>query len=505
MMHDPGTDGSKASGKRPALGIAFLLKDSAIYGIANGLAKAVGLITLPLLASHLSVAAFGRVDYFFVVQSLLTVTLIMGFDSAMARFFYDTENLDARRQVIVQSLIAQLILATFGVSLLATFARNGLPGMETNHESMAMYTVILAQAPLMILINCAVGVLKWTFRRTEFLIMTLGYTVVQALAWLFVLGILNAGPVGVLQASLATSVIFALGGLFMIRGWLAWPSDLARARAMLPFAWPVGVVCILAALSPAVERSLTNSLLGPDALGLYAAAAKIALIMMLLVNAFQTAWGPFSLSIFEHADAPEVFDRVLRGFAALSLAFALGIAAVAPFLLRWLAGPPYTAAAVVVLPLALATAVQAIGWILEIGITISKRSHLNLWAYLVYCVATASAILLLGPKYGLAGVAWAVLAGQLARTLISASFAQFAYPLRWRYGTVIGQLLLALGLAGLMLWLGSAHGEVAFIMAGVLGSICLILVAILRSFSNIERALARSWISSIISKTAPAN
>lgn len=49
-------------------------------------------------------------------------------------------------------------------------------------------------------------------------------------------------------------------------------------------------------------------------------------------------------------------------------------------------------------------AIQATGWITEIGIGIAKRSHLSLYAYGVAIIATLGGILLLVPMLGLMGV-----------------------------------------------------------------------------------------------------
>lgn len=479
---------------RLKMGIGFLIQDSAVYGIANALVKAIGFITLPLLTNHLSVAEFGRVDYFLVMQGFLTVSMVLGFDSAMARFFYDSADINFRRQVIVQSLLVQLFISFLTISAVLLSSINNIFNWSFYNENKSLFLIVLLQSPIMILINCAMGILKWTFRRTAFLMMTLGFAIAQALVWYVALSSFDVGPVGILSMSFATSLLFAIVGVISIRQWFAWPNGLTLARNMLPFAWPMGVVCILGALSPTAERMVTLGLIGEDALGRYAAAAKIGSVMMLLVNAFQTAWGPFSLSIFERSDSPEVFDRVLRGFSSIALAAAFGLAATSPFLLDWLAGSRYASAAALVLPLALALAVQSIGWILEVGISFVKRTTLSLIACIVHAVVTLFAIFILGQLFGLIGVAWGVFLGQLVRTMLAAGLAQYAYPLNWRYFSVLTLLLLALAAAVFVHWCQQEFGDPGYSVAAAIGCLCLIFWAFLFMFSRQERELAKDWI-----------
>jgi O-antigen/teichoic acid export membrane protein len=78
----------------------FLLRDAILYGGAAAISKAFALITFPLLARHFSVEDYGVLDYFLVLGALLPIFFIFGQDSAVARFFYEYEKTDIRRQLI---------------------------------------------------------------------------------------------------------------------------------------------------------------------------------------------------------------------------------------------------------------------------------------------------------------------------------------------------------------------------------------------------------------------
>ena len=48
---------------------------------------------------------------------------------------------------------------------------------------------------------------------------------------------------------------------------------------------------------------MTLRLYGSNELGIYSASARIALLISLIVFSFQTAWGPFALSIYKKKDS----------------------------------------------------------------------------------------------------------------------------------------------------------------------------------------------------------
>lgn len=441
--------------------LVFLLKDSFLYGGAAAVSKAFSLITFPLMARHFTVAEYGIIDYFLVLASLLGVFFIFGQDSAVARFFYEYEDTFARRQLITQSLVFQI--AGLGILLpplwvgadwVAQFV------IDTDQRTI-YFRIVLLQLPSILLINFSQNLLKWTFQRAKFLIMSLGFTIVQASLLLIAVLVFNVGITGVLLVSLATSVFFAVIGLFFVRVWLTRPVDFHYLHEMLLFAIPYGVIGLLATFLPTLERSLTDSLLGAEELGLYAAATKIAMLIGLFVGAFQTAWGPFSFALYKQPDAGQTFNLVFRLFAVLACLAALLISLVAQPLIELLASDRFSSAALAVFPLVMGLVVQATSWITEIGIGISKRSHLSLYAYTAAILATFAGIWFMAPLYGLLGVGYGVLLGHIAKAIIASWMAQRAFPLPWHYRSVILLMAVTLAAGVLSIWVRKNYGIAA--------------------------------------------
>jgi O-antigen/teichoic acid export membrane protein len=417
--------------------LSFLFKDSVLYGGAAAVSKSFALITFPLLARHFSVAEYGVIDFFIVLSGLLVTLFVFGQDSAVARFFYEVDDSHERRQIISQSLFIQilsLMLFLPPIWWAAVWLDEFFIEID---DAKWLFRIVLLQVPFLLLINFSQNLLKWTFARVQFLIMSLGYTIVQTGLLLVAVLVLEVSVQGVLFVSLCTSLLFGVVGLYLVRRWLALPSDLHHLKEILPFAIPYGVICVVAAFSPAIERILIDHFLNADALGLYAAGTKIAMLVGLIVGAFQTAWGPFSLSLFKHTEAAETFNWVLKIFSLGICVLALVLTLIAEPLLVFLVSDRYSGAAVIVFPLAVGLAFQATGWITEIGIGIAKRSHLNLYAYGASIVVTLGGILLLAPMLGLLGVGLGVMSGHVVRACVSSWLAQRAYPIPWHYGPVL--------------------------------------------------------------------
>lgn len=424
--------------------LSFLFKDSVVYGGATAVSRLFSLITFPLLARSLSVAEYGTLDLFLVLSGFLTTFLIFGLDSAVVRYFYEYEGRDQRRQLISQSLLLQIVVLTLATPALYFASDAVLSQTSATGDANLFYRIVLAQVPFMVMINFAQGILKWTFSRRMFLIMSIGYAAVQALMLVPTVTIFGAEVRNVLIVNLVANILFAALGLYFVRQWLTFPRGGKHLRELIPFAVPLGLICAAGAFTPALERSMTERLLGAEQLGLYAAGSKVAMLLALIIGSFQTAWGPFSTSIYKERNAAETYNLVLKLYCFLICFAVMVLDLVSPMLIELLASNRYSEAAVVVFPLAAAAAVQSVSWITEIGISFSKRSSLSLYSHTTYIGALMLMMVVLIPKSGLFGVAMAVLSAQTIRSLFASWLAQRAYPLRWTYAPVFVMFALTL-------------------------------------------------------------
>jgi len=455
-------DTERTSGLTPRGRLKFLLRDSALYGGAAAISKAFGLVTFPILARHFSVAEYGVLDYFLTFATLLAVLLIFGQDSAVARYFYEHTDRDKRRQLISQSLLFQIAGVALVAPILWLLADRITAALLPSEQAMRapeLLRLVVLQLPFLLLINFSQNILKWTFDRTRFLTISLGMTVFQASGLLIAVLVFDAGIREVLIVCLATSSVFGTLALLFVRKWLVWPRGFGYLREMLPFAVPLGVICVAGAFAPTLERTLTDRLLGTTDLGLYAAGTKVAMLVGFVVGAFQTAWGPFSLSIYRQPDAAHTYNQVLRLFALGICVFVLGLSLLGGLIIPVLASDRYSGASVVVFPLAMGLAVQATSWITEVGIGLSKRSHLNLYPYLVSLVISLGAIWLLAPVLGLFGIGLGVLLGHLAQAIVASWLAQRAYPLPWSYTPVVVLMTATIAVGLVAAWLGQHFGD----------------------------------------------
>ena len=420
--------------------LGFLAKDFVLYGGAAALNRSFALITFPLLARHFSVGDYGVIDAFTAIASLMTITLVFGQDSAVARFFYEYKDVPTRRQLVTQSLIFQLVCMLAVLPLLWMAAGSVAGYFHASPQAGPILKLVLMQVPFLLIINFSENLLKWTFSRTFFLWLSVGAVLCRMAVLLVALVRFDIGVQGVFAINLVVSTVFGVLGLFFIRPWLTRPQGFKFLKDMLPFALPLGVICTISSFAPVLERAMVTGLFGKIDLGLYAAGAKLALLVSLPIQALQMAWGPFSLAIHKEPNAAATYNWVLKGVTLGLCVSVLLLSAGAKPLLTLMATDRFAGATVVVFPLAMGLAMQAVGWIPAIGISVAKKTHLNLQCYLAFVVVSAAAIYVFARAFGLVGIAYGAMAGHGVKAILESYFGQKAWPIEWMFGGVVAIL-----------------------------------------------------------------
>ncbi|HOZ52594.1 MAG TPA: oligosaccharide flippase family protein, partial [Chitinophagaceae bacterium] len=168
-----------------------LASESAIYGISSMLTKVIGIFLVPLYTRLLTPADYGSLNLVNSTFYFIIVLAVFALDSASARWFYDTHDIEDRKKTISSwfwfQMIASVVFAFIIILGSSFFSRiilnetkpllfiipalgllaNVLPGMVTNwlrFQRKAIHTVIFTVSN--VLLNIGLNILfvlylKW--------------------------------------------------------------------------------------------------------------------------------------------------------------------------------------------------------------------------------------------------------------------------------------------------------------------------------------------------------
>jgi O-antigen/teichoic acid export membrane protein len=180
-----------------------------------------------------------------------------------------------------------------------------------------------------------------------------------------------------------------------------------------------------------------------DAIGVYSIGVSFGLIPKLALSAFEYAWAPFYYATAREPGAQKVFSAVTTyGIAVLAL-FTAGLSAIARDLLDLVTHGQYVGAEGIVSWTAVGVFFYGIYLLTSIGLNITKNTQFYPVSTAIGAAVNIGFNLVLIPRYGIIGAAWANGATYAIQAAIAFTLAQRVYPIAYERGRVSRALVAA--------------------------------------------------------------
>jgi O-antigen/teichoic acid export membrane protein len=424
-----------------------LTGESLVYGFGQALGRGVSMLLVPILTRAFTPAAYGVVDLLGLVAAIASLLTVMGTDAALARMFYDREDAEARRVMVSSSALWRVGVCVGLALILALLAPTISRWVFASPDYAKYVRITAATIPFTAFFLFQNDVLRVTFQPWKFIALNVTNTVlVTGLSILFVV-VWKRDVAGVLDARLAGDAVTAGLGFLLIRHSLVPRFDGAVLKRMLRYGAPLIPVAIAYWIMQYADRWVLGRFFGLDDVGVYAVSVKMGAAMMLIVSAFQLAWGPFAFARARTPEAPALYSRVLTLYVAVASALALAIGLAAPEVLAWVVPPAYHAAAVPGALLAFASVAYGAYYVAGLGVTLAFKTSVLAWTSGAAALIAVVLDVVLAPPLGLLGVATATLAGFGASSVALYVVSQRVHPIPFR--GVRAFVLFVLGLVAL--------------------------------------------------------
>jgi O-antigen/teichoic acid export membrane protein len=420
-----------------------LSKNLAIYGLGDVAIQIVNFALLGIYVQYLSREDYGVLALLGSVEAVTKLFFRWGVDGSFMRFWYDCEDDRARQRL--SSTLFFFLLATNGLLLAASVAVSprlstwlGAPG----------YTLALQ---LVLLNTFAIGftfipfhVLRMQQRAREFSLLAFARSAATLVLRLALVVGLGYGVMGVVVADLVvTAVLLAV----MVR----WFAPLIRpvfSTAVLRDALSFGLPRVphgFAQQIIAVGDKFVLSFFVPlSEIGLYAMGVSVGLIQKVFLAAFEYAWAPFYYATVREPGAARVFSAVTTYGVAILALMTAGLSAIAADLLQVVTHGQYTAAAGVVAWTSLGVFFQGVYLMTSIGLNITRRTRYYPVSTSVAAAANIGLNVVLIPRFGIMGAAYANGLAYATQAAIAYHFSQRFYPVPYESGRLARVLVAAL-------------------------------------------------------------
>ncbi|MCX6236353.1 MAG: polysaccharide biosynthesis C-terminal domain-containing protein [Bacteroidia bacterium] len=320
-----------------------LAGETVIYGVSSIVGRFLNYFLTPLYAWTFLPDEFGILSNILAYVAFLQVVLTYGMETSYFRFAGRSENPD---KVFTTSMVSLGITSVAFVILVLGFSRNIANWISyEGHQNYIIWMGITVALDTLCAIPFAKLRLKSRPLKFAFLkLVNITLSIFLNVFWIYLCPkILQSNPdsfiqyiynprIGIGYAFLSYLVASAITLLFFIFDLKIKKSnfDGKLLRQMLIYGWPILVIGVAGMVNLQIDKILLPKLIvGSDnpifELGVYSANSKLAILMMLFIQAFRFSFEPFLFSHYKNEDSKKIYAVIMKYFVILGLLIFLGV------------------------------------------------------------------------------------------------------------------------------------------------------------------------------------
>ena len=429
--------------------IKDLFRNLAIYGLGDVATSIVSLLLLPVFTSYLTPDDYGVITMLLTVEAVTKVVFRWGVDTAFMRLYYDCAD-DTARQRLASTIFFFLAAVNGGLLLAALLSLEWLTPHILGAESAGVTTSPRLLVALTLGNTFVAGfyfmpfqVLRIGGKSRQFIALAFARSAGTIAARLILVIWAGLGVMGIVVADVLVTTLFTL----VLLKWFAPLIRPVFSRAVVGEALAFGLPRVPHSIAHQVigfaDRYLLNAYGTLRDVGLYSIGASFGLALKFFLSAFESAWTPFFLGVMREPDAGRIYSTVSTYVIALLVLLVGGLCAVAPAVVRLFTTAEFQDAALVTPWIALGVMFQGLYLVGSIGLVITKKTKLYPIATGTSAAVSVIANLLLIPRYGILGAAWANTLSYATLAVTTVGFSWYVYPIAYEWSR-----LLRIGLAG---------------------------------------------------------
>lgn len=433
-----------------AKGLKALAQQTAIYGMSSIIGRFLNYLLVPLYTAKLSAASggYGVVTNIYAITALLLVVLTYGMETGFFRFVNKPE--EKAQKVYANVLISigatSLLFVVGCLAFLSPISQ--FLGYEAHPEFIGMMALVVAmdafQSIPFAYLRYQNRPLRFAFYKLLFIVMNIGLNLFFFIAapWLYQhhpewISWFYHPSYGVGYVFVANLICTSLVMLLFLPSLLRvkYTFDAALLKRILKYALPILILGLAGILNQTIDKVLFPFIMGKTAeatqqLGIYGAASKVAMIMVMFVQAFRYAYEPYVFSKSNDQDSKTTYAKAMKFFIIFSLLAFLVIMFYLD-IIRYLIAPDYWEGLRVVPIVMFSGIFMGIYFNLSFWYKLIDETKWGAYFSLIGCGIIVALNIILVPHYGYMACAWASFVGYFIIMLLSYVVGQKKYPIHY--------------------------------------------------------------------------
>lgn len=464
-------------------GIKSLFKDTAIYGLSSIVGRFLNWCLVPIYTYCFAAAEYGVVTNIYAYVALVLTILTYGMETGFFRFA-NHERWRDPGQVYTTTLTSIGTTSLLFIALGTAFSPEIAAWLDCGaHPSFVWMMVIAVGVDAYTSIPFAyLRYKKRPLRFATLKLVNIGLNIGLNLFFIILCPVLwkhlpqligwfydpDFGIGYIFLANLISSIVVLM---------LLMPELLAESYSfsrkllgeMLRYSFPLLIIGIAGIMNQTIDKILYPILVADrgeamTGLGIYGANYKIAIVMVMFIQAFRFAYEPFIFAQNREqssGDRNRAYRDAMNWFVIFSLFIFLGVVYFIP-VLKYFISPAYFEGLRVVPIVMLAELFFGIFFNLSVWYKLTDRTIWGTWFSLMGLVVTLALNIAFVPRFGYIACAWAAFCCYGLMMVVSYIVGKVKHPIDYDIRRIAGYFALAMVLWGVSSLLATGNNAVDF-------------------------------------------
>jgi O-antigen/teichoic acid export membrane protein len=449
--------------------IKLLIGQTAVYGLSSIAGRFLNYLLVPIITNIVVTSEYGIVSELYAYVSIVLIILTYGMETGYFRF---CQNTNINRSTVYSTTFTSLLFTSFLFCILFYFNIDDISSL-LGYSEKSSYILLLGLAVAIDAISAIpFAKLRIENRAKRFAIIKLiniGINIGFTLFFLIIIPkffpsdnffyryIYSGVDVGYIFLSNFIASFITLLLLFpqLLQAFRPFTFDFSLLKKIFLYSYPLLFAGIAGMMSENLDRILLKHLMVPPKfielvhfavlipeklydstqyvmhqIGIYGANVKLAVIMTLSIQAFRYAAEPFFFNYSKNSDSKLLYARVMKYFILFGLFVFLGVTLFIDYAKHFIHSS-YHEGLYVVPILLISKLFFGIIFNLSIWYKLTNKTYYGALLAFIGAAVSISLNILLIPRIGYLGSAWASIAAYGSMMLISFSLLRKHFPIKY--------------------------------------------------------------------------
>lgn len=415
-----------------------IVSHGSAYLAGNILRYSVSFVMLPIYTRALTPADYGTIELLSMVIDFAGIIFGLRIGEAIFRFYLMPEDHKSKEQIIPTALVLTIFLNILGFAFLcgmSGFLSNAIFGGSEQQNLMILFSLSLLFQPVteipMIYIRAQQRPWLFVSFSSFKLFLQLSFNI-------YLVVLLGLGVKGVVLSAVFSGGIMSLllGGYCLGKTGIYFSLHLAKRLAL--FSYPMILSSLISFYITFGDRYFLNLYGSLTDVGIYALGYKFGFLLTFIATGpFFSIWDSERYNVLKSPNAKETFQQVFIFFTVFSALIVVLLSVFSKNILMIMANREFWSASQIVPIILIAYFFQGWTGFCNIGILIEKKTMIITKSVMIVSVVITVLYLLLIPKFGAMGAAWATLIAFVLRFFYIHRHAARLYNMELPWGKVM--------------------------------------------------------------------